>query len=378
MTLNAIPMLEDGKGLVLRAGLLALIAASLAACASAPRPQLGAGGEPTSRYTGYKVGKPYQVKGVWYYPKDQPSYDEIGIASWYGEQFHNHYTADGEIFDMGMPSAAHKTLPLPSLVEVTNLANGRTVIVRVNDRGPFVDGRVIDLSRAAAQELGFVAQGVTKVRVRYVGQAAAPPEPKQEQALNHLPQPKAPSLNLGSKAIQLAEDAIPHPPLVAPPLVVPLMVPPLGPPPEQAMAVAAVAAVTQTALASIPTSGAPSYIAPPAAQAASLGDLSDVDSLLADTPPAAQAASVASVAQAAAPAVSLQVQAGVFASRANAELLASRLTGAGAPQVEPFERGGQTFYRVTVRGLSNPAAAAAARSQAASFGAPDARVIGGL
>jgi rare lipoprotein A len=386
MTLNAIPVLEDGRGLMLRAGLLALIAASLAACASAPRSQLGAGGEPTSRYSGYKVGKPYQVKGVWYYPKDQPNYDEIGIASWYGEQFHNHYTADGEIFDMGMPSAAHKTLPLPSLVEVTNLANGRTVIVRVNDRGPFVDGRVIDLSRAAAQELGFVAQGVTKVRVRYVGQAKPPPEPKLEQAMNQLPKPKAPSLNLGSKAVQLAENAIPHPPLIAPPLALPLAVPlaapPLEPPPEQAMAVAAVAPVTQTALAAIPPSGPPSYVTPPAAQAAaqaaSLGDLSDIDSLLADTPPAPQAAAVASVAQAAAPAVSLQVQAGVFASRANAELLASHLTGAGVPQVEPFERGGQTFYRVTVRGFSNPAAAAAARSQAASFGAPDARVIGGL
>jgi rare lipoprotein A len=402
MTRYAIPATEDGKRLMLRAGLLSLVAASLAACASAPKPQLGAGGEPTSRYAGYKVGKPYQVKGVWYYPKDQPTYDEIGIASWYGEQFHNHYTADGEIFDMGMPSAAHKTLPLPSLVEVTNLANGRTVIVRVNDRGPFVEGRVIDMSRAAAEELGFVAQGVTKVRVRYVGQANAPPEPKLQQALDHLPKPKAPSLNLGSKALQVAENAIPHPPLIVPvPLAVPVIIPPLGLPPEQAMAVAAVAPVTQAALAAIPASGAPSYVAAapvaapaaiPMAQAAvhaaapsaSAGALPDVDSLLADAPPAAQTASVASAVQAAAPAAAaaapaaLQVQAGVFASRANAELLASRLTGAGTPQVEPFERAGQTFYRVTVRGFSTPEAAAAARTQAASFGAPDARVIGGL
>jgi rare lipoprotein A len=392
MTRYAIPALEDGKGLMLRAGLLALIAASLAACASAPKPQLGAGGEPTSRYAGHKVGKPYQVKGVWYYPKDQPNYDEIGIASWYGEQFHNHYTADGEIFDMGMPSAAHKTLPLPSLVEVTNLANGRTVIVRVNDRGPFVEGRVIDMSRAAAEELGFVAQGVTKVRVRYIGQADAPPQPKLQQALDKLPKPKGPSLDLGSKTLQVAETAIPHPPLVAPlPLAVPVIAPPIGPPPEPLMAVAAVAPVTQAALTAIPASGAPSYVAAaPAARAAgpaaSPGALSDVDSLLADAPPTASTASVASAAEAAAPtavapaapATTLQVQAGVFASRANAELLASRLTGAGMPQVEPFERAGQTFYRVTVRGFSSPQAAAAARTQAASFGAPDARVIGGL
>jgi hypothetical protein len=261
---------------------------------------------------------------------------------------------------------------------------------------------VIDMSRAAAEELGFVAQGVTKVRVRYVGQANAPPEPKLQQALDHLPKPKAPSLNLGSKALQVAENAIPHPPLIVPvPLAVPVIIPPLGLPPEQAMAVAAVAPVTQAALAAIPASGAPSYVAAapvaapaaiPMAQAAvhaaapsaSAGALPDVDSLLADAPPAAQTASVASAVQAAAPAAAaaapaaLQVQAGVFASRANAELLASRLTGAGTPQVEPFERAGQTFYRVTVRGFSTPEAAAAARTQAASFGAPDARVIGGL
>ena len=136
---------DDSRAIAWRGALVALAAASLAACAGGPRPDLdtaNTGGAPTSRYAGYKVGKPYQVKGVWYYPKDQPNYDEIGIASWYGEQFRNRYTADGEVFDMAMASAAHKTLPLPSLVEVTNLANGKTLVVRVNDRGPFVEGRV--------------------------------------------------------------------------------------------------------------------------------------------------------------------------------------------------------------------------------------------
>jgi rare lipoprotein A len=97
----------------------------------------------------------------------------VTVASWYGQQFHNHRTSDGEIFDQFAPSAAHKTLPLPCIVEVTNLANGRKMRLRVNDRGPFVDDRLIDLSRAAADQLGFEGRGTTRVRVRYI--SPAPP-----------------------------------------------------------------------------------------------------------------------------------------------------------------------------------------------------------
>ena len=119
----------------------------------------------------YKVGDPYQVDGRWYVPAEQPDYDEVGMASWYGDAFHAKATANGELFDMKALSAAHKTLPLPSIVEVTNLSNGRRIRVRVNDRGPFVDGRILDLSRAAAGELGFAGQGLARVRVRYIGPA---------------------------------------------------------------------------------------------------------------------------------------------------------------------------------------------------------------
>src|SRR5579872_2420485 len=114
----------------------------------------------------YKVGKPYQVDGVWYYPKDDWSYDETGIASWYGEQFHGHYTANGEVFDLNGLTAAHHTLPMPSIVQVTNLENGRSLTLRVNDRGPFAEGRIIDVSRKAADLLGFQRNGTAKVRVR--------------------------------------------------------------------------------------------------------------------------------------------------------------------------------------------------------------------
>lgn len=115
--------------------------------------------------------RPYQVRGRWYHPQEQPKYDEVGQASWYGGYHHGRPTSTGERFDMNALTAAHKTLPLPSLVEVTNRANGRRVILRVNDRGPFVDGRIIDLSRGAAEELGLLNQGVGEVRVRYVGRA---------------------------------------------------------------------------------------------------------------------------------------------------------------------------------------------------------------
>jgi len=134
----------------------------LAACAGAP--DTGKSGLPTSGI--YKIGKPYQVKGVWYYPKEDFSYDETGIASWYGPGFHERQTANGEIYDQNEMTAAHKTLPMPSIVRVTNLDNGRSVVVRVNDRGPFVAGRVIDMTRRGAQLLGFLGTGTAKVRVQ--------------------------------------------------------------------------------------------------------------------------------------------------------------------------------------------------------------------
>jgi len=115
-----------------------------------------------------KIGKSYQVAGVWYYPADDGAYDEVGLASWYGAQFHGGQTANGERFDMDRVGAAHKTLPLPSYVEVTAIDSGRTILVRINDRGPFVTNRIIDLSRRSAQLLGIERSGVSRVRVRRV------------------------------------------------------------------------------------------------------------------------------------------------------------------------------------------------------------------
>ncbi len=113
----------------------------------------------------YKVGNPYQIFGKWYYPQEDYNYSEIGMASWYGDDFHAKRTANGEKYDMNTLTAAHRTLPLPSIVKVTNLENGRSLVLRVNDRGPYAKDRIIDISRRGAQLLGYQTKGITKVRV---------------------------------------------------------------------------------------------------------------------------------------------------------------------------------------------------------------------
>ena len=131
----------------------------------------------------YKVGVPYQIGETWYYPSEQPDYDETGIASWYGPTFYGHATANGERFDAGALTAAHRTLPMPVNVRVTNLDNGKSLIVRVNDRGPFAKGRIIDLSERAAALLGYKEQGTARVRVTFVSRAdvnGGSPPPSEE------------------------------------------------------------------------------------------------------------------------------------------------------------------------------------------------------
>jgi rare lipoprotein A len=119
----------------------------------------------------YKVGRPYRVGGRWYHPHENPNYDRVGTASWYGTAFHGRRTSNGEIYDMYALTAGHPTMPMPSYAYVTNLQNGRTVLVRINDRGPYARDRLIDLSYRTAHTLGFHNQGTARVRVRYAGRA---------------------------------------------------------------------------------------------------------------------------------------------------------------------------------------------------------------
>src|ERR1700736_5342458 len=135
-------------------------------------PRVVAFGEPVPKGGGtYRVGKPYSVAGRVYVPEEDTSYREEGLASWYGDDFHGRLTANGEVFDMASLTAAHPTLPMPSYARVTNLSNGKSLIVRVNDRGPYHGNRLIDVSNKAAELLEFKGNGVARVRVEYVARA---------------------------------------------------------------------------------------------------------------------------------------------------------------------------------------------------------------
>lgn len=176
-------------GAQIRIGLLVVMAAGfLAACGTtgpvqktkfSPKkygvkgsPKVVSAGRPVPKGGGrYIVGKKYKIAGKWYYPKVDPNYKKVGLASWYGPTFHGRKTANGEIFDRNALTAAHTTMPLPSYAKVTNLKNGRSMIVRVNDRGPFHGNRVIDLSERVATMLDTKSHGVSKVKVEYVGRA---------------------------------------------------------------------------------------------------------------------------------------------------------------------------------------------------------------
>jgi rare lipoprotein A len=166
--------MSNGMASARLAGLIGIMLLALAGCTSRA-PEVGV----------YKLGQPYQIDGRWYYPEFDPAYDLVGIASWYGHPFHGRPTANGERFDRNRLSAAHPTLPLPSIVRVTNLANQRQMELRVNDRGPFVKDRIIDLSQAAARALGMERHGTAPVRVEFLRLADArgvPPQPTVQRA----------------------------------------------------------------------------------------------------------------------------------------------------------------------------------------------------
>ncbi len=157
-------------------------------------------GQPVPKGGGvYRVGKPYVVAGREYVPQEDVHYSAVGLASWYGDDFHGRYTANGEIFDMNSISAAHPTMPLPSYARVTNLANHRSIIVRVNDRGPYVGNRVIDLSVRTAKLLGFYGNGLAKVKVDYVGRAPlAGSDDRKLEATLREPGMAAPAVQVAS------------------------------------------------------------------------------------------------------------------------------------------------------------------------------------
>ncbi|HEX4079820.1 MAG TPA: septal ring lytic transglycosylase RlpA family protein [Rhizomicrobium sp.] len=293
-----------------------------AACSTAPEMSAPSSG-------GYKVGQPYEEGGVWYTPHEQPDYDETGIASWYGGEFHGRRTANGEIFDADGLTAAHPTLPMPVNVRVTNLENGRSLVLRVNDRGPFARGRIIDVSAHAAQLLGFYGKGTAKVRVTYLARAD------------------------GSGG------------------------PPAGTPATVAATAVAAQAPTSQAAAPIPRVQVaaldPVAIAPAAASEEAAPVVPEA------SPPPAPLLRPAEPAPAPVTADSspphLYVQAGAFAARENAERLKAELSDAWNLTISSIDRNGRILYRVRLGPFDDIGAANAAVARLAGLGSSDARIV---
>lgn len=288
--------------------------------------------------------KPYQINGRWYYPMAEPDYDQIGIASWYGDAFNGKPTADGEIFDMQAYTAAHKTLPLPSIVEVTNLDNGRSMQLRLNDRGPFVDDRLIDLSRGAADKLGVLRPGLARVRVRYVGPAPdAPAAPVEDKPWRNNDVQYASAAAAAPRAIKAA----PQPPQRRDP-----------------------SAPVPGTLTKLDAADLQPLHAPDPEEA----EVADVEAPAATIPDLPRPVSAPAIAAQAAPTSRFAIQAGAFSSRANAEKCASQLASVGQTEIMPVERNGATLYRVFVH-MKGQATADDALGQVAANGYRDAKII---
>ncbi|HVZ70403.1 MAG TPA: septal ring lytic transglycosylase RlpA family protein [Rhizomicrobium sp.] len=302
-----------------------LLAVFVAACAtrpSAPPPENHQVSVPSTAGV-YKIGNPYQQDGIWYYPHEQPDYDETGVASWYGAEFHGQRTANGETFDSNALTAAHRTLPMPVNVRVTNLENGRSLIVRVNDRGPFARGRIIDVSARAAELLGFKNQGTARVRVTYMGKALLPGANQIEETPPEIATavPAAPAGKVDMSALSIVPGAAAAPPVQVSQLPQPT---PATLPPPQPVEEPVTGQVTQVQV----------------------------------------------------PAVThLYVQAGAFSTRSNAERLKTRLSAAGGLMISATTRNGQTLYRVRVGPFDELSAADAALARVVKLGSNDAQIV---
>ncbi len=269
----------------------------------------------------YKIGEPYQIDNIWYYPREQPDYDETGIASWYGPNFYGKRTANGEVYDGNALTAAHKTLPMPVNVRVTNLDNGKSIVVRVNDRGPYARGRIIDLSRRAAELLDVVQTGTARVRVTYLARAdlggGAPPPPETPPAIASA-LPPVPSGRVESAPLGALPGVATAPPVVQKPLPVPVPSAPVQ-------------------LASTEPSGQVDRVPVPATNR-------------------------------------LYVQVGAFSNIANAQRLMNSL--GGGLRISTLQRGGQTLYRVRTGPLASVQEADAALARiSAQSGGEDARIV---
>lgn len=320
-------------GRAITAGLLLALAASLlllAGCSSDRDPFAGQG---SPKYPGdgplpkgggrYHVGDSYTVAGRRFYPKVDSDYDRTGLASWYGPKFHRRMTSNGEWFDMEYLSAAHPTLPLPSYAKVRNLENDREIIVRINDRGPFVGDRIIDLSRKSAEALNFKNKGKARVRVQYIGRAPLNDQGEHLTAMNG-------ELNRGTSLNTMIAAA------------------------DRRVTGGQPTMVAQKKPAK--TRGAPVQIASATGRATGAG-----------------AGTTDAVVQ---PAGSgFYVQAAAFSDPDNASRTRARLAPIGPVEIAPLSRGSNTLYRVRVGPLPDENRADRALREVIAAGHADARIV---
>ncbi len=274
-----------------------------------------------SRSSGYKIGEPYQVNGVWYYPNEDYNYDETGIASWYGPGFHGERTANGEIFDTNELTAAHPTLPMPTLARVTNLDNGRSVVVRINDRGPFSGGRLLDVSRRAAQMLAFERQGTAKVRVQVLADES---KAIAAAARRYGPAQAAKAYANSTYAAAPVEPVVQKRVPASKPYV-----PPQMPPPEKVASDEKAKAVELPVVTQVPVKANPQ----------------------------------------------IYVQAGAFTVAENAQKLQKELHGFGAVKVDLAVINATKFYRVRIGPVASVDKAQSLMRQVAQSGVPQPRIV---
>ncbi len=302
-------------------GLLVLVlVALLAACGDSSRQSSSSGG--------YKVGKPYQIKGVWYYPAEDYKYRETGIASWYGPGFHAKTTANGETYDQNDLTAAHRTLPMPSIVRVTNLENGRSIVVRVNDRGPFANNRIIDMSHRGADMLGFIGKGTARVQVEIM---AAESRAVAEQAKRGSPAAKTIPVVVASSAPRDKVESTDIPPPSSPP-----------PAPEK------------SEVPVYPPSAAKTHPVPP-----------PTDEQLRE-----QKVKVFPV-----HATKMYIQAGAFSVYDNAERLKNKMSSLGNASISAAQIGGREVYRVRLGPVGSVEESDSLLDKAIAAGFTESRIV---
>ncbi|MBR1778866.1 MAG: septal ring lytic transglycosylase RlpA family protein [Alphaproteobacteria bacterium] len=317
----------------------------------------------------YKVGNPYQVAGVWYYPKEDYSYKEIGVSSWYGQDFHNGITANGELYDMHALTAAHRTLPLPSIVRVTNLQNGRSLVLRVNDRGPFVNNRVIDVSMRAAQLLGFKEQGTTQVQVEILPEESK----KLKEEMLAMAEGTAGAMPVALNGAVYAQEEVTAPQNLGYPSNYPRLA---NPPP----------AANNPAVAPLVAASAGTKESPyndwdddlPKAQAQKTAYEAPAAPQKQETPKPAPAKASAPKPKAAEVSVIVApgyyVQVGAFGNIDNAEKMRAKAARFGSAVIQPVTTAGKTLYRVRL-GPENAKKALEIMDKVSNNGFSDARLV---